>query len=557
MLDIPFGVRASVTLVVAFVVLFPARAHVSRTEQAPAVATDRAAYVRIRDEGLSRSKVMDYATELIDGIGARLTGSPNLKKAIAWAREQLTRMGLSQVRAESWGEFGVGWEQRNVWVRMVTPDSAVFIAQAAPWSPATPGPVTADVRAVGGLPNEQAFAEHRGTLRDRIVLLARAPGPPDVVPFDKPLFSRFDDAELAAYARVPVTADTDDAPEIRERTFARVAHAERIGRFLAAEGARAVIVPSGNRPSGGISGGTLLIDGNAAFGFRAYDRAHQMQLPVVVVANEHYGRLERLLKRNVPVRVEINVDAAVTGDREEGFNVLAEIPGVDPARKDQVVMVGAHLDSWAAGTGATDDGAGVLIAMEAMRILRAIGVQPRRTIRIALWTGEEQGALGSLGYVKTHVAAVPRATTDAAMAVPEFLRRKAGPIVFKAEHSRISAIFTLDAGGGRIRGISVGTPALATIFEPWIAPLRDLGMTMVSPRADCGGDCRPFAEVGLPAPVFRHDPLDYDTRTHHTNMDTYEHLVPDDLRQAAVIVATMLYNTAMREEMLPRPPQPH
>ena len=205
--------------------------------------------------------------------------------------------------------------------------------------------------------------------------------------------------------------------------FAQIAHGERIGRFLADEGVRAVIVPSGNRPSGGISGGTLMVDGNASFGLRAYEKAHQMQVPVVIVANEHYGRLKRLLTRNVPVRVEINVDTVFTGDREEGFNVLAEIPGVDPVRKDQVVMVGAHLDSWAAGTGATDDGAGVLIAMEAMRILRAIGVQPRRTIRIALWTGEEQGALGSLGYVKAHVAAVPRATTDSAMAVPEFLRR--------------------------------------------------------------------------------------------------------------------------------------
>jgi hypothetical protein len=190
-LDIPFSVRASGPLVLAFLALCPAPAHINGVEQAPSAATsDQAAQARIRDEGLSRSQVMDYATELIDGIGPRLTGSPNLKKAIDWARGRLTQMGLSQVRAESWGEFGVGWEQRNVWVRMVAPDTAVFIAQAAPWSPATPGPVTADVRAVGGLPDEQAFAIHRGTLRDRIVLLARAPGPPDVVPFDKPLFSR-------------------------------------------------------------------------------------------------------------------------------------------------------------------------------------------------------------------------------------------------------------------------------------------------------------------------------------------------------------------------------
>jgi peptidase M28-like protein len=550
MLDIPLGIRAPAALILAFLVLRSARADIRGVDQ----ARSEAAYARIRDEGSSRSKIMDYATELIDGIGPRLTGSPNLKKATDWAREQLTQMGLSQVRAESWGEFGLGWEQRNVSVRMVAPYSAVFIADAAPWSPATPGPVTADVRLVGGLSNEQAFADHRGTLRDRIALLARAPGPPDVVPLDKPLFSRFNDAELAA--RVPVSTTTEEAPEVRERMFAQVAHGERIGRFLTTEGVRAVIVPSGNRPNGGISGGTLMVDGNAAFGLRAYEKAHQMQVPVVIVANEHYGRLERLLTRNVPVRIEINVDAAFIGDREEGFNVLAEIPGVDRVRKDEVVMVGAHLDSWAAGTGATDDGAGVLIAMEAMRILRAIDAQPRRTIRLALWTGEEQGALGSLGYVKTHVAAVPRATTDSAMAVPEFLRRRAGPIVPRAEHARISAIFTLDAGGGRIRGVSVGTRALAAIFEPWVAPLRDLGMTMVSPNTDCGGDCRPFAEVGLPTPVFTHDPLDYDTRTHHTNMDTYEHLIPDDLRQAAVVVATMLYNTAMREEMLPRPPQP-
>src|SRR5215213_4678516 len=210
MLDIPFSVRASGMLVVACLVLYPAGAHVIGVHQRPP-ETAQAAYARIRDEGLSRSKVMDYATELIDGVGPRLTGSRNLQKAIDWARGQLTQMGLSQVRAESWGEFGIGWEQRNVSVRMVSPDSAVFVAQAAPWSPATAGPVTADIRSVGDLPNEQAFAAYRGTLRDRIVLLARAPGPPDVVPFDKPLFRRFDDAELAAYARVPVSTAAREA----------------------------------------------------------------------------------------------------------------------------------------------------------------------------------------------------------------------------------------------------------------------------------------------------------------------------------------------------------
>jgi hypothetical protein len=520
---------------------------------APGDAPDLRVYARIRDEGQNRSRVMDYATELIDGIGPRLTGSPNLKKATAWAQERLTQMGLSRVRAESWGEFGVGWEQRNVWMRMIAPDTATLIAYAAPWSPATAGAVSAELVNIGGIPDADGVARFSGRLRGKFVLLGRGPGPPDVTPFDKPLFTRWTQEQLAAYAAPRPGAGAETDPGVREQQFARLERSEGLGRALAAEGVLAIVVPSGNRPNGGISGGTLLVDGGAALGVLPYQKDHLMQVPLVVIANEHYGRIERLLTRKVPVRLELNVDTAFTGDREEGFNVLGDIPGVDPVRRDEVVMLGAHLDSWAAGNGATDDGAGVLIAMEAMRLLRAAGVQPRRTIRIALWSGEEQGALGSLDYVKRYIATVPRATTPEALRVPEFIRRRSGPIVLKPDHARLSAIFTFDAGGGRIRGISVGAnPALVALFEQWRAPLEDLGMTMVAARSDCGGDCRPFEEAGIPTPVFRHDPLDYDTRTHHTNMDTYEHLIPEDLRQAAIIAATMAYNTAMRDEMLPR-----
>ena len=518
--------------------------------QVQADAPDVAMYARIREEAQARSRVMDFATELIDGIGARLTGSPNLEKALDWATTRLTEMGLSDVRRESWGEFGVGWHQRNVWARMVTPDTATIIAYAAPWSPPTRGPVTAEVIAVRQLSSEQALDKYRGTLRGRIVMLGRAPSPPDVLPFDKPLFKRLTDAELIQEERAPAPPARD--PRDAEEQFGRLSFAEQLGRFFAAEGVRAVLVPSGNRPDGGISGGTVVVDGNASFGYFAYQRSRLMEVPLVVIANEHYGRLDRLLVRKVPVRVEVNVDTTFTGRQEEGLNLLAEIPGIDPARQDESVMVGAHLDSWAAGTGATDDGAGVIIAMEAMRILRALDVRPRRTIRLALWTGEEQGALGSLGYVARHLATVPRAVTPEALRVPAFLRRRTGPILPKAGHARISAIFTLDAGGGRIRGVSVGHAGLVPIFKSWMDPLRDLGVTMVSPNSDCGGDCRPFAEVGIPALVFRHDPLDYSTRTHHTNMDAYEYLVPEDLRQAAIVVAAMLYNTAMRDQLLPR-----
>jgi carboxypeptidase Q len=228
--------------------------------QVPGDALNLSMYGRIRDEGHARSHVMDCATELMDG--SRLTGSPNLKKAIAWARERLTQMGLSRVLAESWGEFGVCWEQRNVWARMIAPDNATFIAHAAPWSPDTGGAVAADVVSVGGLDDENNFGRYRGKLRDKIVLLARAPGRPDVVPFDKPLFTRLSDEQLAAYVHAPAGVDTD--PRVQEEMWAQIARIEQVERFLPTEGVRAVIVPSWNRPNGGISGGTLMADGNAA-----------------------------------------------------------------------------------------------------------------------------------------------------------------------------------------------------------------------------------------------------------------------------------------------------
>lgn len=524
---------------------------IAPTAQAPDTP-DLEVYARIRDEGQARSRVMRYATELVDGIGARLTGSPNLAEAVGWAQQRLREIGLERVQAEDWGEFGLGWEPRQVWARMVAPDYAPLVVHAAPWSGATPGPITGDVMAVGGLPDERAFERVRGRLRGRIVLLGRATGAPEVLPFDKPLFHRFTERDLeSASTRTP---EPEANPDDIEAAFARLAHGERIGRFLEAEGVAAVLVPSGNRPRGGISGGTLVVDGNTTFGYFGYLPERRIDVPVLVVAVEHYGRIERLLARDVPVRLEVNVETAITGERERGVNVLADLPGTDPTRRDELVLVGAHLDSWAAGTGATDDGAGVVIGMEAMRILKAVGVRPRRTIRLALWTGEEQGALGSLGYVNRHVATIPRATTAAALQVMEFLRRRSGPVVPKAEHTRISAVFTLDAGGGRIRGVSVGSRALVPLFQSWIAPLRDLGVTMVSPNSDCGGDCTPFADAGLPTPVFTHDPLDYETRTHHTNMDVYEYLHEDDLRQAAVVLASVVYSVAARDGMLPRQP---
>jgi carboxypeptidase Q len=514
-------------------------------------APNLAMYARIRDEGMSRSHVMEYASALMDGIGPRLTASPGLEKAVAWTMAQMSAAGASNVRKESWGEFGMGWRQRNVWVRMTDPYAANVIAVAGPWSPATSGPIAAEVVHVRGFADDSGFAPLRGTLRGKIVIFGRAPSAPRAFPIDQPLSQRLDDAALAELARPDVSRPDD--PRALEEAFASAEFGERISRFFADEGVRAVMVPSGNNERGGFSGGTIYADFNSNLGLYAYQKAHAMRVPLVVVAVEEYLRLERLLERKTPVRVELSVDTEFTGDRVEAFNVLADIPGADPLRKDEVVMLTAHLDSWAAATGATDDGAGVVIAIEALRILNALHVQPARTIRVALWTGEEQGLLGSTAYVGRHIAVVPRAATPAQLRIPEAMRQRTGAVVPKPDHAKLSAVYNVDLGGGRIRGVGVaGNAALMPIFERWIAPLRDLGVALVTMRALCAGDCRPFTEAGIPSPGVIQDPLEYDTRTHHTNADTYERLVPDDLRQAAVVMATLVYDTAMRDQMMPR-----
>ncbi|HYP09304.1 MAG TPA: M20/M25/M40 family metallo-hydrolase [Bryobacteraceae bacterium] len=506
---------------------------------------DRAAYDRFRSEGFQRSQVMQYAEALIDGIGPRLTGSPNFRKAMDWAQRELRAMGCENVRPESWGEFGMGWRQLNVWARLVTPDTAPMIVQAAPWSPGTSGTVHGEVVAVG-IRNPQDFAQYRGKLAGKIVLFG---SPPPLPLPERPFSHRLSDKELEDFAREPV--DDSAAPsDTYEKVFQMFAFRETIGRFLADEKVAAVLTPSANNAAGGASGGTMYVDTNYTFGWPVYRREHAMGVPLLLVANEHYGRITRLLKRRVPVTVEARVDAEFTGDREHGFNVFADLPGVHATRKDEIVLLSAHLDSWTAGTGATDDGAGVVIVMEAMRILHALKVKPKRTIRLALWGGEEQGALGSRAFISRYVADLP--TADSAV-VPEFLRPSNGPPRPKEMHKRISAALTVDAGGGRIRGVSVsGNAALIPLFQEWVAPLKDLGVSIVRLRGDCGGDCAAFEKAGIPTPSFKQDPLEYETRSQHTNMDTLERLHADDLRQAATVVATVIYNIAMADEMLPR-----
>jgi carboxypeptidase Q len=378
-----------------------------------------------------------------------------------------------------------------------------------------------------------------------------------VKPVDKPLFTRMDDKDLAQVVDFPLEKPksfSERAPDYAKRR----ALLEKTGKFLAAEHAVGVLLPSRDGRDNGGAGGTIFDDNGSYLSSSAYQRDHADPLPVVVTAIENYGRVYRLLKANVPVSIEMNVDVKFFGDHEHGFDTIAEIPGTDPKLKDEVVMVGGHLDSWASATGATDNGAGTVVAMEVMRILNALQVKPRRTIRIGLWTGEEQGLFGSIGYVKQHFGYVPLSTAPDQLEMPEWLRKPAGPVVLKPEQSKISSYFNVDNGTGKILGIYLQeNAAVGPIFAQWMEPLKDLGVTTITNRNTGGTDHESFDAVGVPGFQFIQDRLDYGSRTHHSNMDTYERLQPADLAQAATVEAIFVYNTAMRDQMLPRKPLPH
>jgi len=514
-------------------------------------------YQRIRDEGLNHSHVMEFATALMDGIGPRLTGSPNLAKANAWTRDTLTKIGLENAHLEDWGEFGMGWQQLNTWARMVTPDTAVLIVQATPWSPSTPGPVTGDVVLVS-IQSEKDFDRYTGKLAGKVVLLGAMR---EVPPVDKALFERYTDKDLEELAEFPVSAGGGGlSPEMAERMRMRAERMrliDKVAEFFYDEKVTAVIEPSRDGKNGGGSGGTIFDDNGATLGRTPYIADKRVKVPVVVAAIESYGRLYRLTQAHAPVSVEIEVDTKVTGEHEHGFDTVAEIPGTDPRLKEQVVMVGGHLDSWIAGTGATDNGAGTIVAMEAVRILKALDVKPRRTIRIALWTGEEQGIFGSKGYCTMHFGSAKLSTAPDQMQLPEFMRRAVGPLEVKPEQKLISAYFNVDNGTGKIRGIyTQGNAAIAPIFAQWIAPLKDLDVTTVTERNTGGTDHLSFDAVGIPGFQFIQDDLDYEARTHHSNEDVVERLQPADLKQIATVEAIFLYNAAQRDQMMPRKPMP-
>jgi carboxypeptidase Q len=531
----------------------------------PAYADERvdlATVHRIKSEALASSKVMDHLFWLTDANGPRLTGSPGLRSAQEWALHTLEGWGAANPHLENWGTFGRGWSMSRFSASMVAPTYAPLQAIPKAWSGGTDGAKTAEVLlAPLFLPSERAemtdlnnvrarirkfSEEQKGKLRGKVVLLEMARElelPTEVAS------SRYDDAKLAALVVAPeptpsspvewpVTKVPSDPKTVREffnslplavqeDYFARRAKAyDALWTFLRAEGAVAVFMTD-RRGDGG-----LLF----AESVHGWDPKVAIPPPVIVLAPESYDRIVRLVERKIPVKVEVDLQVRYYDDSPDGFNVIAEIPG--GKKKDEVVMLGGHLDSWHAGTGATDNAAGSAVVLEAFRILKALKLPMDRTVRMALWSGEEQGLLGSIGYVKTHFG------DPVSMAL-------------KPEHAKLAAYFNLDNGTGKIRGVYLqGNDMARPIFEQWLVPFHDQGASTVTIRDTGGTDHQSFDGVGLPGFQFIQDPLDYSTRTHHSSLDTYDHLQAADLMQASAILAWFVYQAATRPELLPRKPLP-
>ena len=502
----------------------------------PAAAqTERTTINRILDEGMNRSEVMETAAHMTDRIGGRLTNSPAMREAERWAQQRFRDWGLSNVRAEGF-EFGRGWSIVSSSARMTAPRTLTLRSIPVAWTPSTNGVINAPV-IVAPMTEVEDFARWRGQLRGKIVMVSQPTAPRDAT---DPQFRRLTGEQLSERNTYQ---QPNYSPQQIEESLDRADFAERLDAFLAEEGAVAW-ARMAYRDGGLVHG--------AGYTFQT---GRTPRLPGVELAAEDYRRIARLARTDAAPSLELNHDVRFHDEDSKAYNILADIRGTDPAAG--YVMAGAHLDSWVAADGAVDNAAGSAVVMEAARILSRLGVRPKRTIRFALWNGEEQGLLGSLAYVEQHLATRPPAPANRANLPDNRTWRHRYPITLRPGHREMTAYFNLDNGSGKIRGIHAeGNLAAVPIFQEWLAPFSTLGATQVAIRGSGGTDHVYMQAVGLPAYQFIQDPLDYSARLHHSSIDTYEHMRAEDLRQAAVIMATFLLNAANRDEPLPRQPVP-
>jgi carboxypeptidase Q len=486
-------------------------------------APDATAVQKIRDEGLNHSKVMETAFYLTDVAGPRLAGSPGLKRAQDWAVNQLKSWGLENARREPWGKFGKGWEVQKNYAAITVPYYHAIIAIPKAWTAGTNGPIKGDVILVKA-DTITDLDQYKGKLKGKIVIFDTKT---KLVGGTKPDLTRYTDEELDKMAKAtsqPSQRKTFDrnSPQFLAMQKARALRTV-VGKFLQEENVGLILSMARG------TDGTVFTTNGASYADTA-----KIAAPELETSGEDYLRILRLVKAGQKVEMEADIKTQFFTDDLQGYDVVAEIPGTDKKLKDQIVMIGGHLDSWHAATGATDNAAGSAVMMEAVRILKATGFKPKRTIRIALWSSEEQGLFGSRYYVLNHFGD------------PKTMQ-------LKPEQAKVSAYYNLDNGTGKIRGIYLQGDSLAgTVFKPWFEPFKDLGAGTITVSNTGGTDHLSFDAVGIPGFQFIQDSMDYGTRTHHSNQDTYDRLSEEDLKQAATIVASFVYNTAQRTEMIPR-----
>jgi carboxypeptidase Q len=494
---------------------------------------ERVVLNEIADVGFNQSEVPETAEYLADQIGGRMTNSPAMRRAERWTQERFGAWGLKNVRTEGF-DFGRGWWIEAAHIRMVAPRPLELKAIPVAWTPPTNGVLRASI-IVAPISSEKDFADWKGKLSGKIVLVTwPAPEKDDT----DPVFERLSESEIAKLDKYE--QPTFD-PEARKKRIERYRLRAQLDEFLAQEGALGLIMMS--RTEG------RLVHGEGS-GFRV---GRTPKLPAVELAAEDYRRLSRLAKVG-DVQIEMENRVHYEDADHNAYNVLAEIPGSDA--KAGFVMAGAHLDSWVAGDGAADNGAGSVIVMEAARILAKVGVKPKRTIRFVLWAGEEQGLLGSEAYVAKHLATRPP-LEPALQDLPPYFAQDSFPVHTLPEYNELDAYFNIDNGSGKIRGIyTEGNLNVVPIFREWLAPFASMGANAVVAQPTGSTDHVFMSRLGLPAFQFIQDPLDYETRVHHTDLDTYDHLRIEDMKQAAVVLASVLIAAADADRPLPRKPVP-
>lgn len=499
---------------------------------------------KLRDEAQQRSQVEATLATLTDEIGPRLTGSPGFVKASEWTQSKLSEWGLQNVHTESFAPFGRSWALEQSSLRMVAPSKLDLVAIPKSWTPGTNGPQRAKL-IVAKITEDEDFAKWKGKLAGAIVMVDELqPNRPHL----KPDANIYTDAQLEelvklnfdASSNAPLTPRFDKQRAIKSFLFRK-----KLMQFLIDEKVMAVISSSRGED------GTIFVQGGGS-----YKKEEPTGPTDLVLMKETYNRLYRLAQKKKEVELELDVKVSLTDEiPNAAVSVYGDIPGTD--KKDEFVMLGGHLDSWHGATGATDNGVGVAVSMEAVRMLKAVGFKPRRTIRIALWGGEEQGLLGSRAFVNQWIASRPEVTDPKEKELPSYFRKTTWPLTLKPLHSKISAYFNLDNGAGKIRGIyAENNAAVKPIFDAWLAPFRDLGANTVSLRSTGATDHVSFDVVGVPGFQFIQDELDYLSRTHHSNLDVFDKVQKGDLVQSSLIMASFVAHAANRNEMLPRKPVP-